>query len=115
MLFGGCRFPPLSNPRPPLVDTAIEFARKEDRRTERACRAFHAGRTSDQHPDALHEARKLFASPVLADLHRHQHRLPRIMTPGIAYQVRPDAMITHSNIMNVGTQHAKFLYFVSVR
>ena len=36
----------------------------------------------------------------------------RMMSPGMAYQVRPDAMMTHSNI-NVGTQQVKFLYFVS--
>jgi mannose-6-phosphate isomerase-like protein (cupin superfamily) len=36
----------------------------------------------------------------------------RMMSPGMAYQVRPDGMMTHSNI-NVGTQQVKFLYFVS--
>lgn len=36
----------------------------------------------------------------------------RMMTPGMAYQVRPDAVMTHSNI-NVGNEQVKFLYFVS--
>jgi len=36
----------------------------------------------------------------------------RMMTPGMAYQVRPDAVMTHSNI-NAGKEQAKFLYFVS--
>jgi len=36
----------------------------------------------------------------------------RMMTPGMAYQVRPDAVMLHSNI-NAGKEQAKFLYFVS--
>lgn len=36
----------------------------------------------------------------------------RMMSPGMAYQVRPDAMMTHSNI-NAGNKQVKFLYFVS--
>jgi mannose-6-phosphate isomerase-like protein (cupin superfamily) len=36
----------------------------------------------------------------------------RPMTPGMAYQVRPDALMTHSNL-NVGKEQVKFLWFVS--
>lgn len=36
----------------------------------------------------------------------------RMMNPGMAYQIRPDEMMTHSNI-NVGKQQVKFLWFAS--